>query len=226
MKTNQNMIRKMGDFDVTQRTKDGMFNATALLKQWNEFSGMHKNVQDFERLSSTKEFIQTIENDLSIKMGDSLKPINQALIKTRAKTDKKGKKIAGAVWMHPYLFIDFAMWINPKFKLQVIKFVYDELIKHRHLAGDYYNKLCSSLARFKDVDFRELGKMLNYVVFNNHEKGMRNIATPEQEEELQQLERDMCQYIDMGFINSYNQFKAAMRKEWTKRHGKAPALLA
>ena len=35
MKTNQNMIRKMGDFEVVQRTKDGMFNATGLLKQWN-----------------------------------------------------------------------------------------------------------------------------------------------------------------------------------------------
>ena len=37
MKTNQNMIRKMGNFDVIQRTKDGFFNATTLLKQWNEF---------------------------------------------------------------------------------------------------------------------------------------------------------------------------------------------
>ena len=35
MKTNQNMIRKMGNFEVIQRTKDGFFNATALLKQWN-----------------------------------------------------------------------------------------------------------------------------------------------------------------------------------------------
>ena len=29
------MIRKMGNFEVIQRTKDGFFNATALLKQWN-----------------------------------------------------------------------------------------------------------------------------------------------------------------------------------------------
>ena len=27
----------MGNFDVIQRTKDGFFNATSLLKQWNEF---------------------------------------------------------------------------------------------------------------------------------------------------------------------------------------------
>ena len=31
MKTNQAMIRPMGQFQVVQRTKDGMFNATALI---------------------------------------------------------------------------------------------------------------------------------------------------------------------------------------------------
>ena len=36
MKTNQEMIRKMGNFNVIQRTKDGMFNATDLSKQWND----------------------------------------------------------------------------------------------------------------------------------------------------------------------------------------------
>lgn len=37
MKTNNIMVRPMGQFKVEQRTKDGMFNATALLKQWNEY---------------------------------------------------------------------------------------------------------------------------------------------------------------------------------------------
>ena len=37
MITNQVMKRPMGNFLVEQRTKDSMFNATNLLKQWNEF---------------------------------------------------------------------------------------------------------------------------------------------------------------------------------------------
>ena len=31
------MIRWIGNLEVQQRTKDGMFNATALLKQWNDY---------------------------------------------------------------------------------------------------------------------------------------------------------------------------------------------
>lgn len=60
MKTNQIMIRPMGDFKVIQRTKDAFFNATNLLKQWNQLKGMKKEVNDYFGLASTKEFIYTI----------------------------------------------------------------------------------------------------------------------------------------------------------------------
>ena len=51
MKTNQNLIRKMGDFEVIQRTKDGMFNATSLAKQWSA-SNNRKDVSDFLSLKT------------------------------------------------------------------------------------------------------------------------------------------------------------------------------
>ncbi len=38
MKTNVVMKREMGEFTVLQRTKDGMFNSTDLLRQWNKAS--------------------------------------------------------------------------------------------------------------------------------------------------------------------------------------------
>ena len=47
MKTNNVMVRPMGVFQVEQRTKDGMFNATALLKQWNEVESEQKSIHDF-----------------------------------------------------------------------------------------------------------------------------------------------------------------------------------
>lgn len=41
--------------------------------------------------------------------------------------------------MHPILFVKFAMWLNPRFEVQVIKFVYDQMLKYRNDAGDAYN---------------------------------------------------------------------------------------
>lgn len=43
MKTNQIIKRPMGAFVVEQRTKDGMFNATAFINQWND---THKSKVD------------------------------------------------------------------------------------------------------------------------------------------------------------------------------------
>ena len=71
MKTNQEMIRKIGDFNVVQRTKDGMFNATALLKQWNEMSESTRKMDNYFNSEKTKEVINTImdrENLNSPKM--------------------------------------------------------------------------------------------------------------------------------------------------------------
>lgn len=212
MKTNVNITRKLNEFDVVQRTKDSMFDATSLLKQWNDANGMKKKLDHFFENDNTNEFIKVLEIE------ENLNTRNSVYLKNRGKN--------GGTWMHPYLFVKFAMWLNPKFEYHVIKFVYDQLIEDRKLSGDFYNKLCSSLARFQDTDFREVGKILNLVVFNEHKSERRNFATPEQQSDLQQLTRDLNNYIELGFINSYKQFKQIARKEWAKRHSKAPDLLS
>ena len=66
MKTNQVMIRKVDSFEVNQRTKDGMFNATTLLKQWNSQLGTKKEVTKFFELEQTKAFIEVLMNEESI----------------------------------------------------------------------------------------------------------------------------------------------------------------
>jgi hypothetical protein len=57
--------------------------------------------------------------------------------------------------MHPFLFIDFAMWINPKFKYEVIKFVYDRLIQYRNDAGDAYKEMAKAIAKIVDKSFMQ-----------------------------------------------------------------------
>ena len=95
MKTNQIMTRPMGNFHVEQRTKDGMFNATALLKQWNEASGDKKEVSKFFENDNTKEFINALMEEEKLNTQDS------AYLKSRGKYN-------GGTWMHPILFIKFA----------------------------------------------------------------------------------------------------------------------
>lgn len=122
MITNQVMKRPMGSFLVEQRTKDSMFNATNLLKQWNEASGEKKEITKFFDNDNTKEFISALMEE------EKLNTQNSAYLKARGKN--------GGTWMHPILFVKFAMWLNPRFEVQVIKFVYDQMLKYRNDAGD------------------------------------------------------------------------------------------
>lgn len=192
------MVRKMGDFNVIQRTKDGMFDATELLKQWNSRSGQRKGVDEFIRKQSTQEFISTLEVEESINT-------------TKVVLSRKGKK--GGTWMHPLLFIDFAMWLNPRFKYHVLKFVYDQLIEQRHAAGDMYRTLSNAAKQLPGVDYRRIAKGLNYIVFGRHESGtLRQIATTKQLTELSEVQNKLAFAVDMGYIKSFQDLIDEMKK--------------
>lgn len=206
------MVRKMGIFDVTQRTKDGFFNATALAKQWNKTNNQRKEVTDFLRLNSTKEYIQAIENDIDI-------------LNTGNPVFKIGRgKHSGGTWMHPYLFIDFAMWLNPTFKLQVIKFVYDEMIKYRNLAGDSYKELGSAVSKLVPREFvasamKKVAEALNYIVFGDHKNGIRNDFGEEQkQQELWEFQRKITSLINEGFISTFEALIDYLRTSYRNKH--------
>lgn len=217
MKTSVTMIRKMGSFKIEQRTKDGYFDANALLAQWNLKSGnKRKNMSDFRNSKSTNEFLEALNEEIA-----------QTEISAMAIIDKKGRNTAKGrtkdeVWMHPYLFIDFAMWLNPKFKLHVIKFVYDELIKNRTNAGDGYLMLSSSGVKLKGYNFTEVAKAIQWIVYNKTGKELRQSSTQEQLAEINDIQTKLAWSIDMGFIKSYEQLVSEMRKMYRNKYLTSP----
>ena len=90
MKTNQILTRQMGNFFVNQRTSDGMFNATELLKQWNTEFGMHKKIDHFFENKSTNEFINKI-----LEM-ENLDARNSVYVKSKA-----SRGLNRGTWMQP-----------------------------------------------------------------------------------------------------------------------------
>lgn len=55
MKTVNVLTRKMGDFNVFQRTSDGYFDANSLLKQWNDNpDNTRRRLDDFMNSGRTK----------------------------------------------------------------------------------------------------------------------------------------------------------------------------
>jgi hypothetical protein len=205
----------MGNFNVIQRTKDSFFNATELINGWNKYSGQKKNINHFLDNSSTNDFIEALIDELNIRNHE--KPINQIVKRTKALTDKKGNRKAGCVWMTPMLFIKFAMWLNPHFEVKVIKFVHDNLIAFRHNAGDNYLGLTNAVSKFKDVNYSQLAKGLNYIIFDRHEKGIRQTATEKELDNLRELEKKLAFAVDMGYIRTFDELLNEMRKMYHRK---------
>lgn len=223
MKTNQVMVRPMGGFNVSQRTKDGMFNATELLKQWNEYVENQQYIntpkkgdlkkKDFDhyfRNDSTNEFIRALIKE------EGLSKDNPVYLTSRGKN--------GGTWMHPLLFIDFAMWLNPTFKVKVIKFVYDKMLEYRNDNCEAYKELASALQKIiSEKEFKQriqyIAKALNYIVFGKHEHEARNKNGVEAlQKELWELERYLAQLIREGFLKDYDAVITYLRHKWAEKY--------
>lgn len=141
----------LGDF-VSQKSKSGFFSATDLFRvgnKWRLANGLDsKTMQDYLQTKNAKEFIAELKN-----RNNGEKP----LISGRGRGHHS--------WVHPLLFIDMALWINPKLKIEVYEWLFDSLLQYRNNSGDSYKKMCGALLiRANQTDFikniQKLGKLI------------------------------------------------------------------
>lgn len=137
MKTEVNMIRKVLDDIITQKSKQGFFSAAELVKFGNKWRAKN-DLPNFvlSRYLRTKSF-REFKTELERRYGEVVYVT-------------KGAK--SGTWVHPLIFIDIALSINPKLKVDVYSWVHDNLLKFRNDSGDSYKEMCGALyARFSDL---------------------------------------------------------------------------
>lgn len=208
------MKRNMGEFEIMQRTCDGMFNATLLLSQWNGQSNVpQRKLDNYFASSKTAEFIETIMKR------ESLHTPKMVYVKSRAsRGDNAG------TWMHPLLFIDFCMWINPSFKYDVLKFVYDKMLFYRNEVGEAYKQLASAVKKVVPANemqayMRTIAKGINFIVTGKHERMARNeCGTEEKQREYFEIERQVAMLVDDGFLKSGDEIVGYLRRKFQKRY--------
>lgn len=219
MITNNIMKRELANFTVEQRTKDAFFNASNLLKQWNSEENLNtqkngeykkKDIDDYFNNKTTKQFIKALYDE------EGYTEANPAWVSTRGKN--------GGTWMSPLLFIDFAMWLNPVFKVKVLRFVYDKMLTYRNEAGDAYKELASAMGKICTPQQMKrympiLGKGINYVVTNKHEKQLRNeYGTEEKQKEYFELEKQVAMLINEGFLKTPEDVANYLRRKFQQKY--------
>lgn len=194
------MLRTLNGNIVGQRTDNGFFSANDLLNAYLMTEEGKKNpkiLAEYFRKKSTDEIIEEIRKDLNME--------NSTYLNNDVYNIKRGSK--GGTYMHPYLFVDFAMWLSPSFRLQAIKWIYDKLIPMRHLVGDTYKDLTKAI---KDnlnpadyTDYQREANMINELVFDGR-AGQRNLATEKQLDLLDRLQVADIKLIEKGIVSIYD----------------------
>jgi len=210
MITNQIMKRPLANFTVEQRTKDGYFNSTELLKSWNAANSSNKELKDYLSNKTTQEFIKALCEE------ENLNGEKSPYLASRGKN--------GGTWMHPLLFIDFAMWLNPTFKVKVLRFVYDQMLTYRNEAGDAYKELASAMRKICTPHQMKrympiLGKGINYIVTGKHEQQLGNeYGTEETQKEYFELEKQVAMLINEGFLKTPEEVANYLRRKFQKKY--------
>ena len=85
-----------------------------------------------------------------------------------------------------------------------------------------FNKINS----FSNSDrISRVAKAINFIVFNKHESGIRNMATKNQLNDIVAIENVITGIIDGGFIDTYDKLIDYLGHEWKKKWGNPVAAL-
>jgi hypothetical protein len=130
MKTEVLMKRKLLGVEISQRSKSEFLSATDLMSAGNlsrVTEGLKLvDISQYFKQEKTKEFITELE-----------KEYGQVKISARGRGQQ--------TWVHPLVFMDMALWLSPKLKIHVYKWLQDNLLTYRNNSGDSFKKMAGAI---------------------------------------------------------------------------------
>ena len=111
------LYHSANDFPVGQRQIDGYIDATRLCqavgKRWNNYYRVPEHKAYFKELSSQIKMPVIVNNPETPGSGSALVEVF------------KGGNSQQGTWVHPQVAIHLAMWLDPKFAVQVTQWVFN-----------------------------------------------------------------------------------------------------
>lgn len=98
------------------------------------------------------------------------------------------------------------------------------MLAYRNEAGEAYKALSSAVGKIiapnnMKQQMPQIAKAINWVVFNNHQKEIRNDYGEEQKQkELFEMERQIAMLINDGFLKNKEQVIQYLRKKYTEKY--------
>lgn len=229
MQTEIIMHRDFSGYSIRQFSQSGMLNATDLTAAFNarqiENGEQVKRIEPYLRLKATQAYIRALCKKLNIKekkvysnrcisSDNELKSIAKIAPWTpkNIMVTKRGKDNAG-VWMNDYLYTDYALWLSPELKVEVLTWLTDNLLYTRNESGTTYMQMKAALvAHFYDKQgmttvpgiYGEPSKAICVRVFGHYDDTINqwNFATKAQLQQRIDLMNRIVTMLEFGNFES------------------------
>ena len=232
MKTNQLMQVTIGQYTQPIEHKTMMGHLNAL---WDYGNGLRAlkgltplNQNDWLSSQQTRELLLALNRKFNTE--------NQILGNPIFETDSRGRtKISditknnpfirtkrgtgGGTWVHLYLLLDAAAWLDADFKLELYDtFINNKILQWREDGGDEFINLNIAIDAYlperegKDNTgiFIQVAKQLKAKILSPDDTW--NTASFPQLEKRAKLEKELCNYLRLGMIRNYEHLKEVIEK--------------
>lgn len=173
----------------------------------------NKKINEWSKNNSTKEFIGTVDAFLNRGNSPYLKPL----------IAKRGK-YNGGTYAHELVAMEFCTWLSPEFKLKVyLEYISGKQRKKnwnikRILAAYNFNVMTKSIADSKEdtkpYHYSNEARLINMIVFDKSERGIRDAASEIVLDDIAMLEGKNSAFIDIEM--DYQDRKVALNKIYDK----------
>ena len=203
------MSRDFEGSKVRQLSKSGFMCATDITEIYNKSrvkqGKANKEMKDYFTNKSTNEFIIALCKELNLlenSKGDKCPVWSPESLKIV----KRGKDNKGT-WLHPYLFIDYAMWLAAEFRAKVVIWVGDNLLHYRNASGDAFKECNNALDKRFDVGrkfwvYANVAQFVAEQVLGSKDKDQWNLATQEQLTHRKELTQKIATIAEYGSFKS------------------------
>lgn len=232
MKTNQLMQVTIGQYTQPIEHKTMMGHLNTL---WDYGNGLRAlkgltplNQNDWLSSQQTRELLLALNRKFNTE--------NQILENPIFETDSRGRtKISditknnpfirtkrgtgGGTWVHLYLLLDAASWLDADFKLELYDtFINNKILQWREDGGDEFINLNIAIDAYlperegKDNTgiFIQVAKQLKAKILSPEDTW--NTASFPQLEKRAKLEKELCNYLRLGMIRNYEHLKEVIEK--------------
>lgn len=217
MKTEVILKRDFHGSPVRQLSKSGFLCATDITEFYNQQYRLKtgkaaKQMNNYFENKETLEFTESICNELNLN--EKVNGQIPRFTPNSLKMVKRGKDNKGT-WLHPYLFIDYAMWLSPEFRAKVVIWVGDNLLHFRNASGDEFKSCNAMIDKTFNVGnkywvYADIAKFVAKRTLGNSTKDQWNTATTEQLYQRGRLIQRIENAADFGNFETVDKLLAAL----------------